>query len=198
MSTLIPRLRRLTLQESRVVPTQTINSASVQCSTYLDEDRAGRSRQVQDWYFNSSYSFFLAFFFFTATPLFLFAQLSFLSFFLSLFFYLSFPFLFFCFLFFISFVLFFLLFLSFFLSLFFSFLFFFLFLFLFLFYLHLSFFLISEFPLLQIWDHFTNKYHRIFFTRKSYVKLFIFNFIKEFPCKFTTDLQQKNLQKNCT
>ena len=88
------------------------------------------------FYSNSSLSFCLAFFsFFLSFIIFLsFFSFSFLSF------------LFFCFLFFISFVLFFLLFLSFFLSLFFSFLF--LFLFLFLFYPHLSFFLISEFPLL--------------------------------------------------
>ena len=101
------------------------------------------------FYSNSSLSFCLAFFsFFLSFIIFLsFFSFSFLSF------------LFFCFLFFISFVLFFLLFLSFFLSLFFSFL----FLFLFLFYPHLSFFFISEFPLLLIWDHFTNNYRIIFF-----------------------------------
>ena len=62
---------------------------------------------------------------------------------------------------------------------------------------HLSFLLFhSEFHLLLIWDHYTNKYHRFFFTRKSFLKLFLFNFIKEFLYKLIGDLQQKILQKN--
>ena len=36
----------------------------------------------------------------------------------------------------------------------------------------------------------------LFFTRKSLVKLFILNFIKEFLCKLIRDPQQKILQKN--
>ena len=36
----------------------------------------------------------------------------------------------------------------------------------------------------------------LFFTRRSFVKLFLLNFIKEFPCKLIGDLQQKILQKN--
>jgi len=100
---------------------------------------------------------FLAFFFYSNSSLS--SCLSFFCFFLSLFFlsFISFSFVLF---FFISFVLFFL-------SLFFSFL----FLFLFLFYPHLSFFFISEFPLLLIWDHFTNKYHIIFVYKEILCKI---------------------------
>ena len=37
---------------------------------------------------------------------------------------------------------------------------------------------------------------KFFFTWKSFVKLFLLNFIKEFPFKLIWDLQQKILQKN--
>ena len=54
----------------------------------------------------------------------------------------------------------------------------------------------KETPLKYIWSTRKNNYHRFFFTRKSFVKLFLLNFIKEFPCKLIGDLQQKILQKN--
>ena len=50
---------------------------------------------------------------------------------------------------------------------------------------------IQEFPLNLVWVHFTTNYRIIFSTRKSCVKLSLFNFIKEFPCKLIGDLQQK-------
>ena len=101
---------------------------------------------------------FLAFFFLQQLlSFFLLIFLLFLSFFHYFLSFFSFSFVFF---FFISFVLFFL-------SLFFSFL----FLFLFLFYPHLSFFFVSEFPLLLIWDHFTNKYHIIFVYKEILCKI---------------------------
>ena len=50
---------------------------------------------------------------------------------------------------------------------------------------------IQEFPLNLVWVHFTTNYRIIFSTRKSFVKLSLLNFIKEFPCKLIGDLQQK-------
>ena len=52
-------------------------------------------------------------------------------------------------------------------------------------------FFIQEFPLNLVWVHFTNNYRIIFSTRKSFVKLSLLNFVKEFPYKLIGDLQQK-------
>ena len=73
---------------SRIVPTQTINSARVQGSTYLDEDGAGSRRQVQARHSRSRHSRFS---FFSSLFRFFF-HLSFLSFlcFLSFFLFFSF------------------------------------------------------------------------------------------------------------
>merc|ERR1712079_924277 len=56
------------------------------------------------------------------------------------------------------------------------------------------FFFVSEFPLLLIFLQINTI--KFLFTRKSFVKLFLFNFIREFLYKLIGDLQQQILQKN--